>query len=119
MTARHVLIAYLGIMTLYGLLMGMLPAEPPKSVDLVFTLALWVLPYAWYYRDADEQGFVRSTAWGAGMILLAIVTAPIYLARSRPAGRKLKALAGFLGVLVLALVLPLVAGIAAAMLVNL
>lgn len=119
MTARHVLIAYLGTMTLYGLVMGLLPEEPSKSVDLVFTLALWVLPYVWYHRDADEQGFVRSTPWGAGMILLAIVTAPIYLARSRPPGRKLKALAGFLGVLVIALVLPLAAGTAAALWVNL
>lgn len=40
MTARQVLFAYLGTLALYGLLVGLLQAEPPKAVDLAFTLLL-------------------------------------------------------------------------------
>ena len=119
MTARQVLFAYLGTLALYGLLVGLLQAEPPKAVDLAFTLLLWVLPYVWYYRDAEEQGFARSTAWGTGVILLALVAVPIYLVRSRQPGRKLKALGAFLGVLVLTLILPLAVGLGVTLLADL
>lgn len=65
-----------------------------------------VVPYVWFYKDSAERGFARTSAWSAGIILLSIVAVPIYLFKSRPPGKRLKAIALALGTLILSILLP-------------
>ena len=53
------------------------------------------LIFWWYRVDSEEVGYLRSPGLTVAIVALAIVAVPIYLYRSRPEGRKARALGGF------------------------
>lgn len=65
------------------------------------TLAFNALIFAWYYFDSEVLAYPRSPALNIGVVLLAGVTIPYYLVRSRAKGRKLRAFLMLIGFLAL------------------
>ncbi|MGO1072274.1 hypothetical protein [Lysobacter sp. CA199] len=70
------------------------------------TLVDWVLialglfwVFMWLHADQREFGHRRSPWMNLGIVLLSVLFIPIYLARTRPAGRKLAAVGWFFVVL--------------------
>lgn len=66
------------------------------------TLFEWVLialglfwVFLWLHADQREFGYRRSPWMNVGIVLLSVLFIPVYLARSRPAGRKLAAVGWF------------------------
>lgn len=83
----------------------------PKPLELLFLLVSTVLVYLWYYKDAASRGYRRTPLMGGAVIMLAVLAIPVYLFRSRPSGQKLRAVLGYLGLLVLALLTLMLAGL--------
>ena len=54
------------------------------------------LIFGWVHLDAKECQYQKSKWLNVGVLALSIVFVPIYLYRSRPKGKKLRALAGYL-----------------------
>lgn len=94
-----------------------LPAPPGLFKVLhaaLADLALGFLPFLWYCRDSDVQRFRRTPWWNMGMAALLFPTLLLYLWRSRPRGRRLRALGGAAGwTLLVMLAAAIGAGLAA------
>ena len=101
MSKRAALIA----LWLTALVSGLYIASPwstpePRWPDwLLMVLGLFCV-FAWLGADQTEHGHRRSPWMNIGIVLLALVFVPVYLLRSRPKGRRLRALGGFLAVAV-------------------
>ncbi|GAA0743428.1 hypothetical protein LRH25_06280 [Ideonella azotifigens] len=114
MTSKRALILFFIAVVVYGALGGYFAsvnAPLPKPLELLFTIGLAVLVYVWYYLDAAERRYKRSVLLGGAVIVLSVVAVPYYLVRSRPKGQRIKALLGFVGFLVLAVILFVGAGL--------
>jgi len=114
MTAKRALIFLFSLMALYGAIAGYfasVDANSPKPIEFLFTACSAVLIYVWYYFDAAEQRYKRSVLLGGSVVAFSLLAIPYYLIKSRPAGKKMKALLYFFGSVLLAVVLILVAGI--------
>ena len=61
-------------------------------------LGLAVL-FWWLHEDSPRHNFRRSPLLNIGIVAIAIVFVPIYFVRSRQPGARLRAVAGFMGVL--------------------
>jgi hypothetical protein len=48
--------------------------------------------FVWYCRDSDAHAYRRSRMRNAGMIFMSVLFVPYYIARSRAAGQKWRAL---------------------------
>ena len=66
----------------------------PMIVALAFV-------FAWLHYDAPQWSYRRSPLLNVGIVAIALVFVPVYLIRSRPPGRRLRAILGFLGLFVL------------------
>ncbi|MDV2449629.1 hypothetical protein NYR97_12760 [Xanthomonas hydrangeae] len=66
------------------------------AADLVRFALLLVLIFVWLAADSRQHGYRRPMWLNIGMVLAWLVFIPIYLYRSRPAGRRLRATGGFL-----------------------
>jgi hypothetical protein len=121
MNSRRALISFFTALALYGAVAGYyasVNADPPRPVELLFTVATVVSIYLWYYFDAAERSYRRSIAMGGAIIMFSLVAVPCYLARSRPSGARVKALVRFVGSVALALVVVVVAGLPFALFGN-
>ena len=56
--------------------------------------------FAWLHYDEKEHAYRRSPLLNIGIVLVALVFVPVYLVRSRPSGRRFRAVLGFVAVLV-------------------
>ena len=56
--------------------------------------------FAWLHYDEKEHAYRRSPLLNIGIVLLALIFVPVYLVRSRPPGRRFRAVLGFVAVLV-------------------
>lgn len=83
--------------------------------SVVSTLVFSFLCFYWYRLDSDRRAYRRTRWLNVGVVMLAIVAVPYYLARSRPRGQKMRAflrLGGFVlllggaGVLGAAVLIP-------------
>ncbi|MEA5124019.1 hypothetical protein [Xanthomonas floridensis] len=72
-----------------------LPGWTGPASDLVRFAVLLVLIFVWLAADSRRQGFRRPMWINIGMVLAWLVFIPIYLYRARPAGRRLRAIGGF------------------------
>jgi hypothetical protein len=107
MTPRHVL----GLLLAFTLLVGLIDAHEvahngAHDADaawwgVVSTLLFSFLCFYWYRLDGERRRFRRSRWLNVGIVMLAIVAVPYYLARSRPMGEKGRALLGLAGFVVL------------------
>ena len=99
MKPRHVLILLVAFTLVAGLVdarQELGHAEAP-AWSLVSTLVFSFLCFYWYRLDSVARGY-RPSAWlNVGIVMLAIVAVPYYLARSRPAGARARALLRFGG----------------------
>jgi hypothetical protein len=107
MTRQRILIVLLLLMVLDGALDATYAARglaQPLAWSAPLTLGVSFLSFLWYRIDSDERGYARSRWLNISMIILTIFAVPYYLVRSRPSGRKLRALlkcAGFALLMVL------------------
>lgn len=107
MSSRALLFAIGALMVLNGAVETHYEAAgtPPIGWTLGLALAFSFLVFAWYRHDSDEQGYRRSIWLNMGVLVASPLAVPYYLLRSRPAGRRLRAilrLAGFAVLMVLA-----------------
>ena len=112
MTARQARWAILGTLALYGLVAGWFAAQRlplPRLLDFAFMVLTAPLPYVWYFVDATERNFRRTTSLGGAVVAYTLLAIPYSLVRSRPRGRRAAAVLRFVGFVLLALVV-LVAG---------
>jgi hypothetical protein len=96
------LIALIGVSLVLGIVdvaLGFPLTESPGR--LAFTLggnlALLLIGFRWLQIDAVELDIRRPNWLNVGIILLAAVFVPYYLYKTRPANRRLPAIAGFFG----------------------
>ena len=61
--------------------------------------------FAWLHYDEMQYAYRRSPLLNIGIVLLALIFVPVYLARSRPKGRRLVAVLLFFAVVGLWLVI--------------
>ncbi len=87
----------LSLSWLDGLITGSMEKQHlllPAWWELTATITLMVLILSWYHKDSNTRQF-RRTPWLTMAILgVAIFGIPYYLIRSRPAGKKWRALGG-------------------------
>lgn len=85
-----------GVHTMLSLSTGYGP-QPLVDWILIALGLFWV--FMWLHADQREFGYRRSPWMNVGIVLLSVVFVPVYLARTRPAGRKLASVGWFLLVL--------------------
>jgi hypothetical protein len=100
MIGRRLLWALLALSALIGATTAWFEArgtsEPPLWTA-TYNVAFGALTFGWVYVDSQHVGYRRSPLLNLGIVLLAFVAVPYYLLRSRPAGARLRALAGLAG----------------------
>ncbi|MES2148877.1 MAG: hypothetical protein V4508_03695 [Pseudomonadota bacterium] len=69
------------------------------------------LGFVWFCRDSDAHAYPRSRWLKFCMIFMVLLAVPYYLARSRPAGAKLRAVLRFLGFLLLGLLVSAIGSV--------
>lgn len=107
LSSRSLLFAIAALMVANGAVDGYYEevGTPPIGWTLGLALAFSFLVFAWYRHDSDEQGYRRTIWLNMGVLVASPLAVPYYLLRSRPAGRRLRAilrLAGFALLMVLA-----------------
>ena len=68
---------------------------------ILCTVLFSFLSFYWYRLDSETHRYRRTPLLNVGIVMLAIVAVPYYLVRSRPAGRKGRALLRLAGFCVL------------------
>jgi peptidoglycan/LPS O-acetylase OafA/YrhL len=99
------LCAAFGILDGYFLLQN---AVTPRAFDLLFGVVVMITAYTWYRQDAISRHHRASVFLGGAVILFSPLAIPYYLAHSRESGKKLKSVLGFVGLVVLCLVVGVV-----------
>jgi peptidoglycan/LPS O-acetylase OafA/YrhL len=98
------LIALVGAALVLGIVdaaLGLPSTESPGRLAFTFggNIALLLIGFRWLQFDAAELDIRRPTWLNVGIILLAAVFVPYYLYKTRPAGHRLPAIAGFFGLI--------------------
>lgn len=104
MTRKHILIVQLLLVMLYGALDAIYSARgasQPPVWSIPLELLFIFFTFLWYRIDSDAYGYPRSKWLNVGIILFPPVAVPYYLLRSRPQGKKLRALLKCAGFVVL------------------
>ena len=70
-------------------------------LDIAPTAVMAVLGFVWVYFDSIEIRYRRSPLFNVGLVALPVVFVPIYLALSRPKGRRFRAVLMFFGAVLL------------------
>jgi hypothetical protein len=101
---KQALVALLFITVLAGAMHGFASsrhAQQPLVWMYVCELASSFLCFVWYCRDGDARAFVRPRWLSAAMVAITMLTIPYYLWRSRPRGQRFRAIARYVGFVVL------------------
>jgi len=75
---------------------------PVPEVQLLVGLAVSYLCFRWYRADSDARGYRRSRWLSVGVVAFTAGALPYYLARSRAAGERGRALGAYAAYLALA-----------------
>jgi hypothetical protein len=99
------LIALVGVSAVLGILdaaLGLPLRSDSERFAFTFggNLALLLIGFRWLALDAFELDIRRPGWLNVGIVLLAIVFVPYYLYKTRPQGRRMPAIAMFLGLVV-------------------
>ena len=84
----------LGLFALLALIFGMeisFYPDEPSPYDLAGTLIAMGLIFGWYYYDAKRLAFRRPQWLNVLVVVIALVGIPVYLIKSRPRGKRLRA----------------------------
>jgi hypothetical protein len=104
MTNRMNLYALSLITALSGLFGGHFMARHVSAVLMArfaFELMFNFVSFVWYCRDSDARSFIRSRWLSVAMVCVPVLAIPWYLLRSRPKGKRGKAILRFVGFLFL------------------
>jgi len=116
MTPRGALVALLVLMfvsTLVEVGAGLSRRGEPVLWSLLTGLLSSFLGFYWFRLDRELRGWPRSRWLSVAIVTVTPLAVPYYLARSRPKGRKLRGLAGFVGYVFLMLVASMAGAILA------
>ncbi|KAB7765524.1 hypothetical protein [Xanthomonas maliensis] len=108
--------AALGLIAGFAVIDGatsVVPGWNGSGLDLLRLAVMMVLLFVWLGADSRQLGYRRPAWMNIGIVALAIVFLPLYLYRSRPPGRRLRAFGGLalavLGYTALAIAASLIA----------
>lgn len=97
---RQALFALLFIALLGGAMNGFASSRHAAQ-PLVWThaidLASSFVCFVWYCRDGDARSFIRSRWLSVAMVSVTVITIPHYLWRSRPRGKRFRAIVRYIG----------------------
>ncbi len=119
---KRAMYGFFGICALHGLAEACFAYfAPAGAIAPVVTLAVVMLislyfVFAWLQEDRRQLQLPRSYPFNVGVVALGLIVIPVYLWRSRPAGRKLKAVPAMFAVLFASLlvgILPMILGFVA------
>ncbi|MEW6021826.1 MAG: hypothetical protein AB1807_06770 [Pseudomonadota bacterium] len=119
MTPRGVLIALLVLMfvsTLVEMGADLRARGEPVLWSLLTGLLSSFLSFYWFRVDRELRGWPQSRWLSTAIVTVTPLAVPYYLARSRPKGRKLRGVAGFVGFVFLMLVASILGGMLALLL---
>jgi hypothetical protein len=88
---------------------------PIVTVAVVMLISLYFI-FAWLQEDRRELQLPHSYLFDVGVVALGFIVIPVYLWRSRPPGRKVKAVLGMFAAFITSLVLgilPMILGFVA------
>jgi hypothetical protein len=97
-----------------GVVDAALQLKSSSGLTFVGSLAMLIIGFRWLTLDSAELDIRRPMWLNIGIVMAAIVFVPYYLYKTRPAGRRLPAIAGFFAI-VLACALTSAIGAAAMM----
>lgn len=99
MRAKHVLIAMLALMLVSGMVEPVDPAAPlpPLWWILLSGFLSSFLPFYWYRLDSVARTYLPSRWMSTGVVALTPIVLPIYLLRTRPRGKRGRALLSYFG----------------------
>jgi hypothetical protein len=118
MSSKHALYIYFALLALIGITIGYSEAQgvdTPKIINLLFMVLTTVSIYLWYYFDAKERSYQRSTLLGGTILMFSVVAIPVYLLKSRESGKRAASIFKYIGCLLLTLIIPVVAAMPIAM----
>ncbi|WP_148289690.1 hypothetical protein [Ideonella sp. B508-1] len=111
MSSKRALYIYFALLVLIGITIGYSGArgmEPPKIINMLFMVFTTVSIYLWYYFDAKERSYQRSTLLGGAVLMFSVIAIPIYLLKSRESGKKVRSILNYISCLLLTLIIPVV-----------
>jgi len=94
-----ILLALFGAAFVAGLAQPWVEGFRGNAVALFFwceVLVYSMLIFGWVYVDSSGHGYTRPRWLDLGVIALALIFVPVYLVKSRPPGRRARALGRFL-----------------------
>jgi hypothetical protein len=119
---KRAMYGFLGTSALHGVAEACLAYfAPTGSIVPIVTVAVVMLislyfVFAWLQEDRRELQLPHSYLFDVGVVALGFIVIPVYLWRSRPPGRKVKAVLGMFAALIASLVLgilPMILGFVA------
>ncbi|MBO9741269.1 hypothetical protein J7432_20235 [Xanthomonas axonopodis pv. begoniae] len=72
------------------------PGWTSPGIDLIWIVVQLLLLFVWLAADSRRLGYRRPAWMNIGIVALAVLFLPVYLYRSRPPGRRLRAFGGLL-----------------------
>jgi hypothetical protein len=96
---RPILLAIFGAAFVTGLAQPWIEEFRGNVVALFFwceVLVYSMLIFGWVHVDSTGRGYSRPRWLDLGVIALALIFVPVYLVKSRPRGKRARALGGFL-----------------------
>jgi len=104
----------IGASLVLGIIDAALQLQSSSGLTFVGSLAMLIIGFRWLTLDSAELDIRRPMWLNIGIVMAAIIFVPYYLYKTRPAGRRLPAIASFFAI-VLACALTSAIGAAAMM----
>jgi len=104
----------IGASLVLGIIDAALQLQSSSGLTFVGSLAMLIIGFRWLTLDAAELDIRRPMWLNIGIVMAAIIFVPYYLYKTRPAGRRLPAIASFFAI-VLACAMTSAIGAAAMM----
>jgi hypothetical protein len=91
------LVTLIGASLVLGIVSAALHLDRSNGLTLIGSLVLLVIGFRWLQLDAAELDIRRPMWLNVGIVMAAAIFVPYYLYKTRPAGRRVPAIAGFFG----------------------
>jgi hypothetical protein len=88
----------LGASLVLGIIDAALQLQASNGLTFVGSLAMLIIGFRWLTLDSAELDIRRPMWLNVGIVMAAIIFVPYYLYKTRPAGRRLPAIAGFFAI---------------------
>lgn len=88
----------IGASLVFGVLDAALRLHSSSALTLIGSLAMIIIGFRWLQLDAAQLDIRRPVWLNVGIVLAAAIFVPYYLYKTRPAGKRLPAIAGFFAI---------------------